>query len=653
MQTRLFRALCSIAFGALVLAFLHITPTHASALAPRDIAYPGTITLHVDATDLDRRIFRMRETIPVKAGPLTLYYPQWIPGHHAPTGAIEALAGLTIHAKGDGNASTTRLDWTRDPLDVYAFNVSVPRGTTQLELEFQFASPTLSTQAGALMTPDILGVHWEKLLLYPAGHYSNRIPFAPRLTVPKDWQVASALDIERRESGQAADSIRFRTTFLETLVDSPLFAGNRYKRVDLDADATNARPGVPVRLNLFADSSAELDITPEQLAPHRKLIQETDALFNSRHFDRYEFLLAISANFATGGLEHHRSSNNSVRSGYFKEWDKTVAGRFLLPHEYVHSWVGKFRRPADLTTPNLNTPMQDSLVWVYEGMTEYYGQVLTARSGLWTEDETRSAIAMHAANLQECRQGRVWRNLQDTTNQPIITLRRPLSWVSWQRSEDYYREGALVWLDVDTKLRELTDNQRSLDDFSRAFYGINGGSYVPLTYTFDDVVKSLNSIAPFDWANFLRSRLQSTDPGAPLEGLERSGWKLVYKGEPSDFYKRAEAQSEATDLSYSIGATLNKDTQFTDIVWDSPAFKAGLASGTTLVAVNGRAYQPDVLRQAVNDTRKEGRSLELLVKTLDRYRTVTITYRGGLRYPHLERIEGRPDRLAEILKPRT
>jgi predicted metalloprotease with PDZ domain len=608
---------------------------------PVDAAYGGVIELHVDATEVETRIFRVKERIPVKPGKLTLLYAQWLPGSHAPDGPIEALAGVTITANGKS------LQWIRDPENVFAFHLQVPSGSNELQVELQYASPQARVQGRITSTPEIVGVQWEKMLLYPAGIYASRIEVAASLDLPQGWGYGTALRASSVQNAANKD-IHFQRTSLETLVDSPLFAGKYFRREELDPGAS-----APITLNIVADTPEELNIQPQQLAAHRKLVQEAKTLFSSEHFDHYDFLLSISDHFSNIGLEHHRSSEDGVHRGYFKDWDKTATARDLLAHEFTHSWNGKFRRPADLWTPNYNVPMQNSLLWVYEGQTQYWGFVLAARSGLWTADLTRDAIASTAAVQEERRQGRTWRPLEDTTEQPIITPRRPLSFVSWQRTEDYYTEGALIWLDVDTRLRELSDGKRSLDDFAKAFFGVKNGSYVPDKYTFDDLVRVLESVAPNNWSAFLHERLDHTASKAPLEGLERSGWRLAFTAEQSEYSKKSDALNERHDFSYSIGLVLDKDAKLTEVVWDSPAFKAGLTTAGTLVAVNGIAYKPENLEQAIRDTKDRHIPLELLVQSLDHFRTVKLDYDQGLRYPRLERVADTPDRLAEILKPRT
>jgi predicted metalloprotease with PDZ domain len=618
----------------------HTAATGVAIPAPQDVPYPGVIRLHVDATDLDHHVFRVTQSIPV-AGPgrMTLLYPKWLPGNHAPTGPIDKLAGLVVH-----DNRGTRLDWQRDPLEMHAFHVEVPAGVTQLDLRFEYITPTDPRQWRVVMTPDLLGVQWEKSLLYPAGHYASRIPVDASIQLPAGWQFASAL----RGASRSGDTVRFATASLETLVDSPLFAGPHYRRVELD---TSAR--APVRLNVFADSPQELQATDEQLDKHRRVVSEAIELFGSRHFREYDFLLAISEHFSGIGLEHHESSENGVGLGYFIDWNSNGNGRDLLAHEMVHSWNGKFRRPADLWTPSYEVPMGSSLLWVYEGMTDYLGVVLTSRSGLWSPELARDNLAHSAAYYDLGRAGRQWRNLQDTTQQPIVNYRERQSFDSWQRNKDYYTEGVFVWLDVDTRIRELTRGRRSLDDFARAFFGIEDGRIEPLTYTFDDVVATLNSVSPYDWAALLRSRLAGHGPGAPLDGLERGGWRLVYKDSPSASIKESDAAGGSHNFLYSLGVMLGKDGKVGEVFWDSVAFKAGLTPGMFVVAVNGKAYTHGRLQDALKAAKADPKlPTELLVRSADSFRTLSLDYHDGLRYPALERIEKTPDLLSSILQAR-
>ncbi|WP_028007290.1 M61 family metallopeptidase [Solimonas flava] len=614
-------------------------PLPPAIAAPQDRPYPGTIRLQVDATDLERHVFRVRETVPVAApGRLTLLYPKWLPGNHSPSGRIDSLAGLTVSAAG------RRLEWTRDTADVYAFHVEVPDGVAALDLEFQFVSPTEDKQGRVVMTPAMLNLQWNAVALYPAGWYTSRIPVEASVRLPEGWGYGTALEAAASADGTTT----FKPVPFDTLVDSPMFAGRWFRQIQLDP------PGAahPVRLNLVADRPELLDATPAQIETHERLVQQADRLFGARHYDHYDFLVALSEELSGIGLEHHRSSENRVAPKYFSDWDKAYVGRDLLAHEYTHSWNGKFRRPADLWTPSFNVPMQDSLLWVYEGQTQYWGYVLAARSGLLSREQTLDAIAMTAAYYDRLA-GRQWRALQDTTNDPIIAGRRPIPWRSWQRSEDYYSEGQLVWLEVDTLIREKSGGRRSLDDFARAFFGIDDGRWVPATYRFDDVVAALDAVQPYDWATLLRQRLDEHAAGAPLDGLRRGGYELVYTDTPSDYFKTAEKRRKVTDLSDSLGFTVGKEARLGDVVWGGPAYAAGLAVGVQIVAVNGFAYEADELKDAVRRAAAPGAApIELLVRDGDRYRTVKLDYHGGLRYPHLQRLKGTPARLDAILAPR-
>ncbi len=600
--------------------------------APRDVAYPGQIALQVDASDVTRRIYQVHETIPVAgAGPMVLLYPKWLPGNHSPSGPLDQLAGLMITANG------RPVEWKRDPVDVYAFHVDAPAGASSLELRYQFLTPTEDRVGRVMATPEMLNLEWNTVALYPAGYFSRDITYRPSVTLPAGWKFGSALD----GASRAGDTVSFAPVTLNTLVDSPLLAGRHFRQVTISDSP------VPVRLDIAADSEADLAAAPDQLEAHRNLIRQAYALYGSHHYDHYDFLLWLSDEMGGEGLEHHRSSEDGTEPGYFTDWSHSASERDLLAHEFTHSWNGKFRRPADLWTPNFNVPMRDSLLWVYEGQTQYWGYVLAARSGLWTRQEALDAIAATAAAYDE-RIGRQWRAVEDTTNDPIISQRRPLSWRSWQRSEDYYSEGQLIWLDADTLIRERTNGRKSLDDFARGFFGVRDGSYVTDTYSFDDVVAGLNAVTPYDWAGFLRSRLDGHGPGAPLDGLKRGGYRLTYTDTPTPFFKDNEKRRKIVDLSFSLGVILNKDGKLTDVHWDGPAFKAGLVTGTTIVAVNGLAYDEDRLTAAI----KAGGPLELLVKLGDRVRVVQVSYSGGLRYPHLERVAGTAARLDAILAPK-
>lgn len=617
--------------SALLVALVGLgaTASHADVAPPQDTAFNGTIKVVVDATDLDRRIFRVKETIPAQPGPMTLLFPQWLPGHHSPSGPIDQFAGLVVKANGQ------KVEWTRDVYDVYAFHFDVPAGASAVDLEFQQLTPQSTRQGRVQMTPEIVNVQWNGVTLYPAGYYANRINVDASVKLPTGWQFGSALEVASKDG----DTVNFKTINYDDLVDSPIFAGKYFKRVDLDPNGRS-----PVHLNIVADDPKSLEIKPEQLEIHRNIVKQMDRLYGARHFDHYDYLLALTEKLGGIGLEHHRSSENSGSPGYFTEWEKNWLGRDLLSHEFNHSWDGKFRRGADLATPNFNVPMGDTLLWVYEGQTQFYGQVIAARSGLMTQDQSKDVWAMVAASYDRGRPGLAWRNVQDTTNDPTIAQRRPLSYRNYQMSEDYYSAGQMIWLDVDTRIRELTKNRKSLDDFAKAFYGIDDGSYKVAPYTFDDVVKTLNGVVAYDWAPYLRERLDGHK--GPIDGIARSGWKLVYNDKPSEAVKAAEMRRKSVDLTYSVGLSLSAKGEIGDVLWDSPAFNAGISPGMTITAVNGKEFSGDAIKDAV----KAKQPFDLLVKNFDSYKTIRVDYTGGLVYPHLERDTSRADWLSELLK---
>ncbi|HEX5537442.1 MAG TPA: peptidase M61 [Sphingobium sp.] len=601
--------------------------------APRDIPWPGTIVLDIDASDTTQRIWRVRQTISLaSSGPLTLLYPEWLPGKHGPRGQIEKVAGLKITANGRA------VGWTRDPVDVYAFHVEVPDGARELVLEFQFLNATKPDQGRIAVTGRMMNLQFETVSFYPAGHYVRRIPVRASVTYPEGWAAFSAL-----RGSRTGATVRYEATDYETLIDSPVFAGRNSRTVDI---------GNGVTLDMVADRAAELAATPEQIATHRKLVAEALALFGARHFDRYSFLLAITEEMGGIGLEHHRSSENAVDPGYFTKWNDGPGDRNLLPHELVHSWNGKFRRPELLWTPDYRTPMQDNLLWVYEGQTQFWGYVLGARSGIYTKEQTLDALASIAARL-DLAKGREWRPLADTTHDPIISARRPKAWASWQRSEDYYNEGLLTWLEADAIIRRQSRGARGMDDFARAFFGTRDGDWGVLTYTRKDVVDTLNAVQPFDWASFLRTRVDSTSKEAPKGGLELGGYRLVYGETPNSTTKDIEKAIKGIDQSYGVGLAIETDGDIVSVIWNSPAFEAGLAAGMKIIAVNGIEFSGDVFKEALTDAKKEKKPIDVIVKQDSNYRTIRLDYSFGLRYPRLEKSGEGEGSLDRLLQPRT
>jgi len=645
LKSAFFAAVAALAFASPLAAAEYSDgpqplPMPPAVATPRDVAYPaGTLKLEVDATDVERRIFNIRQSIPIVAGggQMTLLYPQWVPGGHSPRNALFDMAGLVVKANGKV------IPWTRDPVQVFAFHVTPPADARTLEIEFQYLSPTAADQGRVVMTPEMLNAQWLNLAFYPAGYFTRRINIDASIKLPDGWGYGTALETDKTEAGWT----RFKTVDFDTLMDSPMFAGRYFKRYELDTSGKS-----PVRLNIVADRPELLVSTPEQIEQHRELVRQADKLYGARHYNHYDFLLALTERMGGIGLEHHRSSENGTDPEYFTEWSKNAPSRNLLPHEYNHSWDGKYRRPADLWTPNFNTPMRDSLLWVYEGQDQYWGYVLGARSGLVTRQQTLDALAMTAATYSEGRPGREWRSVEDTTNDPIIAGRRPIPWTSWQRSEDYYSEGQLIWLDADTLIREKTGGKKSLDDFGRAFFGVNDGDWKqPLTYTFEDVVKTLNTVLPYDWAAFLDTRARKVAPAYPLDGLARGGYKLVYVEKPTEYWNDNEANRKIVDLTYSLGLVLNREATITGVLWGGPGFKSGLTVGDKILAVNGIAYDTGRLKEAITAAKGGKDPITLIVKDGDHFKVVDLKYNGGLRYPRLERIEGKPDLLSKIYEP--
>lgn len=605
--------------------------------APQDIPYPGVMTLTVDAADTKQGIFAVTQTIPVEqAGRLTLLYPEWLPGNHAPRGEIEKVAGLEFSAAG------RKLAWQRDNVDVYAFHVTVPEGVSEIAAKFQFVSATTSGQGRIVMAPAMLNLRWHQVSLYPAGYYVRQIPVEPIVIYPPGWQAATALRARTTDGSR----VTYQTTDYDTLIDSPVFAGRHFISRKLTSKVT---------LNIVADDDKYLKPRKSHIDKHAKLVREAEALFGSQPYDHYDFLLALTEEMGGIGIEHHRSSENGVNREYFTDWNDGPGRRNLLPHEIIHSWNGKYRRPQGMWTPDFRQPMRDDLLWVYEGQTQFWGYVLGARSGLYSKDETLDAIAAIAAGM-DLRTGRAWRPLIDTTHDPIIAARRPKPWSSWQRSEDYYNEGLLIWLEVDGIIRRESGGKKSLDDFARRFFKGRDGDYGVVTYKEADMIDALNAIQPYDWTGFLRERVYQTSLEAPKNGLALGGYNLIYNDRQSSAIRSNDKRRKQIDQSHSVGLIASRKGLITAVIWGSPAFKAGLKTGLSISAVNGKAYSEEVFRQAIQDSSAQNSQIEIFAKSDDQYLNFLIDYSGGLRYPHLQKIgadakiEGGIDRL---LRPKT
>ena len=604
---------------------------------------PPTITLAVDASEAPRKIFHAKLHIPAAPGTLTLYYPKWIPGEHGPTGPIEDLAGLHFTANGQ------ELKWRRDLLDGWIFHVEVPTGATAIDAALDFISPAGAAgkyTAAESATDKLAVLAWNTLLLYPEGWTSDELTYEASLTPPPGWKFATALPVASTSGVQleGRQYITFKPTSLTTLVDSPVQIAEYLRVVPLADDPHQ-------ELDIAADSAEALDAPENVLDHYRTLTTQAEKLFGAHHFRDYHFLYTLSDHVAHFGLEHHESNDSRLYERALVDAHLRLLGAGLLTHEYVHSWNGKYRRPADLSTPDYQKPMQDDLLWVYEGLTSYLGDVLSGRSGIRTPEQYRDELAAIAADLDH-RPGRTWRNLQDTADGVPSMQDAPREWMSWRRPLDYYEEDVLNWLWADTIIREQTHDAKTLDDFCHIFHGPPSSPPELRTYTFEDVVSALNQVAPYDWRGFWTERLTNHGPGAPLTGIENSGWKIAYDGQQSPLSEARERQSQQIDAQFSIGLLLKYDGTIVDTIEGMPAAKAGIGPGMKVIGVNGRRFTSDVFHDALRATKTTQDPLELLVENTDYYNVYKLDYHGGELYPHLMREESKRDVLSEIIKPR-
>jgi predicted metalloprotease with PDZ domain len=599
------------------------------------------ITLEVNATDAPRNILRARLHIPAPPGPLTLVYPKWIPGEHGPTGPIIDLAGLKMTAAGHP------VEWQRDAEDMFAFHLEVPTGADAVDVALDFLMPPNSGEfsSGASATAQLLDLNWNQVLLYPQGSKPSELQYAATLLLPTGWKFGTALT---STGSKAGGSVQFAPVSLETLVDSPVIAGAYYRSIDL---SPKGRP--PHELDMVADSAAALEITPEASRHFAHLVTETGALFGARHYRSYHFLLTLSDHVAHFGLEHHESSDNREGEKYLTDEEDLMRGAYLLCHEMVHSWNGKYRRPAGLATADFQQPMKGELLWVYEGLTDYLGIVLATRSGLWSNANFREYVAMEAAALDRS-PGRNWRSLADTTIAAQLLYDARSEGAAWRRGTDFYSEGDLIWLEADVLIRQQTHGRRSLDDFCRKFYGGHSGPPQVVPYNREDIVAALNEIAPYDWTAFFQKRIYAPTVRAPLGGIEGSGWRLIYTNAVPALLKARESARKYIDMRWSLGFIVKEeDGYIIDVIPGSPADTAGLGSAMKLVAVNGRRWTPEILRAAVKSATTGTAPVELLVENEDYFKACKLDYHDGEKYAQLERIPSKPDLLSEILKPLT
>ena len=601
----------------------------------------SVIVLRVDASDAERNIIHVQEVIPVSPGPITLVYPKWIPGNHRPSGPIANLTGLKFEQEGKA------LSWRRDARDMYSFHVDVPSPVREITASFdQLTYEGSAGASGASASSQVLDLNWNQVVLYPAGVRSDDLQIAPSLELPQDWKMATALRVAKGASG--AKNVSFEPVSLTKLVDSPVIAGRHFRRVEL----SGAKDTIAHAIDMVGESEEALQMSSADLTAYNNLVAEAGALFGARHYEHYDFLLTLSDEVGHHGLEHHESSDNSTAERTLIDPKLHLLESGLLPHEYVHSWNGKYRRPAGLATPDYQEPMIGDLLWVYEGLTNYLGDVLTARSGLWSAEQYREQLAETAAAMDHTA-GRSWRPLGDTAVSVQILRMMGPEWESWRRSLDYYPEGELIWLEVDSRIRQLTGGERSMDDFCKAFHGGPSGPPKVVSYSFDDVVNTLNQIAPYDWAGLLNERVNTIQAHAPMTGIEMGGWQLVYNDRPNVFTEAAEKVGDHVNLTFSLGFVLDKQGKFVDVVPGSPAYIAGIGPGMKLVAVNSRKWSREGLHDAISTARNNRQPIQLIVEDKQYFKTYAVAYSGGEKNPHLQRVESQADRLSDIVKART
>lgn len=588
------------------------------------------IVLNVDATDAARNIVHTKLTIPVRPGPFTLFYPKWIPGEHTPTGPIDDLVGLKLSAGGK------LIAWRRDDVEMFAFHCDIPAGVTALDVLFDDVSQPETTASAKLAR-----IKWNRLLVYPEGLSSDAVTVKVSLRLPAGWQFASALPIVSENKSE----LQFKVVSLTELVDSPAIIGANFRKVPLTST------GMMHEIDIMADTTSALEMKPETLSGLKNLVQEAYALFGARHYRSYRFLLTLSDHGGSEGLEHHESSEDGVGEKVFTEELELLDFADLMGHEYAHSWNGKYRRPAGLATPDFEQPMKGELLWVYEGLTEYLGRVLPARSGLWTAEDFREAMAAVAAEFEN-QSGRQWRPLVDTAVAVQLTYPSPRAWMNYRRRVDYYDEGSLIWLEADVLIRTRSNGKLSLDDFCRRFHGGQDTGPMVKPYTFDDVVNTLNEVTPYDWRSFLNARINAINPHAPIAGITNGGWKVVFTDKPNTQIRVADHSRKSVDLSYSLGVLVKEDGTLMDVNPDLEAFKAGLAPGMKILSVNGRTWSTDVLHEAIASAKNNTAPIEVIVENGSFNETYKLNYHGGERYPHLERDTTKPDVIGEVIKSR-
>jgi predicted metalloprotease with PDZ domain len=609
--------------------------TAATSLAPES----NPAVLRLDASQVWRGVIHATETIPVQPGAFTLVYPEWVPGEHGPTGPIDELAALRITANGKP------LAWARDPVEMYSFHIDVPAGTNAVIAQFDVL---MNDGSGVMATRSVAVLNWNRALLYQQGVDSHTYFIKPSIKIPANWTFATALT-EAGNPGQDSPDAQFQTLSLAMLVDSPLDTGRYEKKWDL-GEVSSA----PVELDAFAANPRDLAIPAALLDAYKRLPAEAFALYGSRHFANYHALLTLSDQIGFEGIEHHQSSDNRAPDDFMINPAESVAEGDLVPHEFSHSWNGKYRRPADLATPNFQVPMRTDLLWVYEGMNQYLGDMLSFRTGIREEKDFPDYLAAQYAQMAT-EPGRSTTPVAALTTAAPFLYQATNQYSSISRTAgDFYTEGELVWLDADTIIRTLSHGTKSLDTFLHLYSQPTVTDPMTDTYTRAQIEALLNQVQPYDWHRFFQTHIYEIAPQPPADALTRAGWKLVYTAEPNSFLTAAESVEHGDTVRwYDLGATLTSAGVVKGLRQDSPAWNAGLAQGQTIVAVDHRSFSADELKHAIEQAQHNSQPIELEVAASGRYETLSVDYHDGLRNPHLERIPGTTDLLAQIAAPHT
>jgi predicted metalloprotease with PDZ domain len=618
----------------LPLALLLIAPTLLHSQKP-------PIQITADLSEGPRKVYHAEIDIPVQPGPVSLTTPKWIPGNHRPTGPVDDITGVVFTANGKV------LPWRRDDEDLYEFHVTVPTGVTTLHAH-------LDCIVTARISQKLAVLEWEKLLLYPAKTPVKEIAVQPSVKVPTGWGIGTALTPTDGYDPQSPKGglTHFAATTVEQLEDSPVITGEYFHEFALAPEVSPKH-----YIDVVSDSPEDSRLRPALLAELSNLVRETGAAYNSRHYNVYHFLLTLSDVAGGEGLEHGQSSDNGVGEKGFSDDAHQLAESDLLSHEFTHSWDGKYRRPFNLYQDDFAKMQQGSLLWVYEGMTQYLGNVLAARSGLKSQEQYRDLLAASAANL-DYKPGREWRSTEDTAIAASILRGGNPAWSNWKRGQDYYQEGELFWLDADTTIRKLTDNKKSLTDFLHIFLG-KGGNTGPLivTYNRDELIADLNQVVKYDWATFMHDRVDAINPRADLAGIEHGGYKLVYTDKPTKSARTMAAaggrRGGGVDVWYSIGIRINGEGSVMDVRWNGPADKAKLFPGQKIIAVNGNVFSGDALKTAIQQAKGSSEPIHLIVQGDTFVTTANLDYHEGERYPSLVRVDGTTDYLDDITKPLT